>query len=200
MACWLYLLSSDQSASAIHRHEIQHPQVARDAVRVLLDPEAGETAQDLAMAVLRGSNVSVVTDADIVTLADRVLTEGRTRRVNYLVEQVHEHRSLDPAFLVALRDRLASSGDASVRAAAIDVGALLPHLDASFAQKMLGDGSAQVRAAVVDSFEMLEPRDRKTGLVLIRDHLAHETHRTVLSACYYSLATLFRRQSSGEEN
>jgi hypothetical protein len=199
MACWRYLLVSDQSAAAMHRHEIPHPDVAREAVRVLLDVEAGETAQDLAMATLRGANVAAVTDKDIVTLADHVLTEGRSRRVNYLIEQVHEHRGIDPELLVAIRDRLAISDDATVRAAATDVGALLPRLDVAFATRMLGDSSPLVRASVVESFEKLEPRDQKGALVLLRDHLGQETHRTVLSACYHSLGTLIRR-SPGDEN
>jgi len=199
MACWRYLLGSDGSAASLHRHEIPHPGVASDAVRVLLDAEAGETAQDLAMAVLRGANVAVVTDEDISSLADRVLTEGRSRRVNYLIEQVHEHRGLDPVFIVALRDRLATSDDANVRATAIDVGALLPRIDVAFCTKMLGDGSPLVRASVVDSFEKLEPRDRKAALRLIRDHLGSESHRSVLSACYHCLGTLIRR-SPGDEN
>ncbi len=200
LACWHHLLGSDGSAAAMHRHELSHPDVARDAVRVLIDPEAGETAQDLAMTTLRGSNVAGVTDDDIVTLADRTLTEGRSRRVNWLIEQVHEHRGLDPEFLTALRDRLAASDEATVRTGAIDLGALLPRLDTAFAAKMLGDGSPLVRASVADSFEKLDPRDRKSALRLIRDHLGHETHRTVLSACYFTLGNLIRRQPSGDEN
>jgi len=201
MACWTYLLGSDGSAASLHRHEIPHPEVAADAVRVLLDPEAGETAQDLAMAVLRGCNVSVVTDQDIVTLADRVLTEGRSRRVNYLIEQVHESRGLEPAFLVALRDRLAGSADASVRATAVEVGGMLPRLDVVFARKVFSDGSASVRAAIADQLERVEPLDRARALRLIRDRLDQETHRSVLSACYAALATLIRRgPAQGEEN
>ncbi|MEI9942201.1 MAG: hypothetical protein WDO69_33715 [Pseudomonadota bacterium] len=200
MACWRYLLGSDQSAAAMHRHELAHPEVARDAVRVLLDPEAGETAQDLAMATLRGSNVSVVTDQDIVTLADRALTEGRSRRVNWIIEQVHEHRGLSPEFLVMLRERLAASDEATVRAGAIDIGVLLPRLDAAFAAKMLGDGSPLVRASVADSFEKLDPRDRRSALRLLRDHLGRETHRTVLSTCYHTLGALIRRGPSGDDN
>lgn len=200
LACWKYLLGSDASAASLHRHELAHPEVARDAVRVLLDPETGETAQDLAMATLRGSNVDVVRDDDIVTLADRVLTEGRGRRVNYLIEQVHEHRGLSPEFLVMLRDRLAASDEPTVRAASIDIGALLPRLDVVFAARMLNDRSPLVRAGVVDCFEKLDPRDRRPALRLLRDHLEHETHRTVLSACHYSLGTLIRRQPSGDEN
>jgi hypothetical protein len=119
--------------------------------------------------------------------------------VNYLIEQVHEHRGIDPELLVAIRDRLAISDDATVRAAATDVGALLPRLDVAFATRMLGDSSPLVRASVVESFEKLEPRDQKGALVLLRDHLGQETHRTVLSACYHSLGTLIRR-SPGDEN
>lgn len=193
MASWKYLLGSDQSAASLHRHEIPHPEVARDAVRVLLDAEAGETALDLAMAVLRGANVSVVTNDDIVTIADRVLTEGRSRRVTWMLEQVHEHRGLDPAFLASLRDRLAASDDASVRAASIDVGALLPRFDAVFAGKMLGDGSPLVRATVAEHLERVEPRDREAALGLIRRCLDEETHRSVLSPLYASLGTLIRR-------
>ncbi|HEY0467627.1 MAG TPA: hypothetical protein VGC79_25680, partial [Polyangiaceae bacterium] len=194
MACWRYLLISDGSAGAMHRHDLSHPDVARDAIRVLLDPEAGEGAQDLAMATLRGPNVSVVTDADIVTLADRVLTEGRARRVNWLIEQIHEQRGLSPVFLVALRDRLAAADEPTVRAASIDVGALLPRLDVVFAARMLGDISPLVRASVADALEKTEPLDRESALRLIRDHLEHETHRTVLSAVYFSLGNLIRRR------
>ncbi len=198
MACWRYLLGSDQSAAALHRHELAHPEVAADAVRVLLNPHAGEAAQDLAMSVLRGPNVSAVADVAIVALADSVLTEGRSRRVNYLIEQVHEHRGIAPEFLIALRDRFAASEDATVRADAIAIGALLPRLDVVFAAQMLGDGSPLVRASVVDSFDKLDARDRKAALRLIRDQLSHEAHRTVLSACYYSLGTLIRRQPHGD--
>jgi len=201
MACWRYLLGSDGSAVSMHRHELSHPEVARDAVRVLLDPEAGETAEDLAMAVLRGPNVAVVTDDDIVTLADRILTEGRSRRVNWLIEQVHEHRGLSPEFLMTLRDQLAASDDPTVRGAAVDVGALLPRLDVEFAMKTFGDGSPMVRAVVADSLEKVEQVDRDRALRLIRDHLDHETHRSVLSACYASLSTLIRqRPGRGDQN
>jgi hypothetical protein len=193
MACWRYLLGSDQSAASLPRHELPHPEVARDAVRVLLDTEAGETAQDLAMAVLRGANVSVVTDDDITTIADRVLTEGRSRRVTWMIEQVHEHRGLDPAFLTTLRDRLAASDDASVRATSIDVGALHPRLDALFAEKMLSDRSSLVRAAVADSLEQVEVLDRDVALGLIRGCVDRETHRSVLSPLHASLGTLIRR-------
>ena len=199
MACWRYLLASDLSASAMHRHELAHPEVARDAVRVLLDVESGETAQDLAMAVLRGSNVGVVTDRDITTLADKVLTEGRSRRVSWLAEQVHEHRGLDPEFIVTLRNRLANSDDATVRAGGVDVGALLPRLDVEFAREMFSDGSAQVRAAVADQLERVEHLDRDRALRLIRDRLDQETHRSTLSACYAALATLIRRRPGQED-
>ena len=198
-ACWKYLLGSDQSAASLHRHEIHHPEVAADAVRVLLSPESGETAQDLAMAVLRGPNVAAVTDQDIVTIADRVLSEGRSRRVTYLIERVHEHRGIAPEFLIALRDRLATAEDAAVRAAAVEVGALLPRLDVAFAVRLFGDSSALVRAAVADQLEKVEQRDRDRALQIIRDRLDHETHRSVLSACYAALATLIRRRPGRED-
>jgi Arc/MetJ-type ribon-helix-helix transcriptional regulator len=201
MACWRYLLGSDQSAAAMHRHELVHPEVARDAVRVLLDAEAGETAQDLAMATLRGANVSVVTDDDVVTIADRVLTEGRSRRVTWLIEQTHEYRGLDPAFLVLIRDRLAGADEPTVRSASIDIGALLPRLDVEFATKMFGDRSPLVRSAVADSLDKVEPLDRDRALRLIRNRLDHESNRIVLSACYASLSSLIRRRPrQGEEN
>jgi hypothetical protein len=149
---------------------------------VLLDPDAGEGAQDLTMATLRASNIGAVTDDDITTLADNVVTEGRSRRINCLVEQVHEYRGLATAFLVALRERLAGSDDPAGRAVAGDVSALLPRLDAAFASRMFGDRRPLVRASVVDSFEKVEP----VALRLIRDQLAHETHRIVLSACYHT--------------
>ena len=201
LACWKYLLGSDGNAASLHRHDLSHPEVAREAVRVLLDAEAGETAQDLAMATLRGANVAVVTDDDVMTIADRVLTEGRSRRVTWLIEQTHDYRGLAPAFLVMLRDRLVGADDPTVRSAAVDVGALLPRLDVSFTETMFGDGSAQVRAAVADSLEKVEQVDRDRALRLLRDRLEHETHRSVLSACYGALATLIRRRPGrGDEN
>jgi len=88
-----------------------------------------------------------------------------------------------------------------VRSAAVDVGALLPRLDVSFTETMFGDGSAQVRAAVADSLEKVEQVDRDRALRLLRDRLEHETHRSVLSACYGALATLIRRRPGrGDEN
>lgn len=199
MACWRYLLGSDGSAASLHRHELSHPEVARDAVRILLDPEAGETAQDLAMAVLRGSNVSLVTDEAITTLADRVLTEGRSRRIGWLISEVHEHRGLDPVFIGALRDRLAGADDPSVRAASVDVGALLPRLDVDFAAKMLADRSPLVRAAVAENLERGEALDRDFALGLVRQCLGQEQHRSVLSALYSSLGSLFRRSRERSE-
>lgn len=197
-ACWQYLLRGDGNAASMHRHELAHPDVARDAVRVLRDPEVGESAQDLAMAVLRGSNVAAVTDDDIVSLADQVLTEGRSRRVNWLIEQIHEYRGLNPEFIVQVRDRLAVSDDPATRAASADVGALLPRLDVVFARKLLGDANPLVRAGVVDSLEKAEPRDRREALLVIRDHFGRESHRSVLSACYHVLGSLVRR-SSGDD-
>lgn len=201
VASWRYLLGSDHGAAAMHRHELVHPEVARDAVRVLLDAEAGETAQDLAMATLKGANISVVADDDIVTIADRVLTEGRSRRVTWLIEQTHEYRGLAPAFLVLIRDRLAGADEPTVRAASIDIGALLPRLDVEFAAKMFGDPSSLVRSAVADSLDNVEQLDRDRALRLIRNRLDHESNRIVLSACYASLSSLIRRRPrQGEEN
>jgi hypothetical protein len=165
---------------------------------VLLDPCAGETAQDLAMAVLRGNNVDAVAENDIVVLADRALSEGRARRVIWMIEQVHEYRGLAHEFLVVLRDRLAASDDASVRVGAVHVGALLPRLDVDFAQAMFGDICAPVRAAVAEKLEQVNHLDRDQALRLISNRLSQETHRSVLSDCYAALATLIRRRSSQE--
>ena len=119
--------------------------------------------------------------------------------MNWLIEQVHEQRGLDPKFLVTLRDRLAASEDATVRAASIDVGALLPRLDAVFAEKMLSDRSPLVRAAVAEHLERVETLDRDAALGLIRRCLGQETHRSVLSPLYVSLGALFRRSSNRSE-
>ena len=144
------------------------------------------------MATLRGTNIAVVTDEDVATLADRVLTEGRSRRVNWLIEQTREHRGLKPEFLVALRDRLAASDEATVRAASIDVGALLPRLDEAFAKKMFGDQSPLVRASVADSLQKVEPSDVQQALALARGQLGREEHRSVLSALHYCTGGLVR--------
>jgi hypothetical protein len=192
MAVWTYLLASDASAAMMHRHELSHPGVARDALRVLADSEAGEGAQDLALAVLRGPNVAEASEEDLVSLADRILDEGRVRRVTWLVEQVHEHRGLEPEFITMLRDRLVSSEDAAVRVAAVTTGALLPRLDEHFAARTLLDSSPLVRTAMVEALEGVGQRDREKALVLIRDHLGRENHRSPLSALYCALGSLVR--------
>lgn len=189
---WRYLLSSDASAATMHRQQLNSREVARDALRVLSDADAGETAQELAMAVLRGDNVVEVRDEDLVSLADHILDEGRVRRVTWLVEQVHEQRGLEPAFLVMLRDRMAGSGDAAVRVGSVAVGALLPRLDEDFTRRMLVDASPIVRTAAADTLEAVGQHDREKGLALIRDQLGIETHRSALAALYFALATLVR--------
>ena len=192
MAVWTYLLGSDASAAMMHRHELSHPEVARDALRVLADSEAGEGAQDLALAVLRGPNVAEVGEEDLVSLADHILDEGRVRRVTWLVEQVHELRGLEPAFITMLRDRLVSSENATVRIAAVTMGALLPRLDEHFAARTLLDSSPLVRTAMVEALEGVGQRDREKALVLIRDQLGRENHRSPLSTLYSALGSLVR--------
>jgi hypothetical protein len=192
MAVWTYLLGSDASAATMHHHLLSHPDVAREALRVLSHVDAGEGAQDLAMAVMRGPNVAEVREQDLVSLADRVLDEGRVRRVSWLLEQVHEQRGLTPAFIAMLRDRLASSTDAGVRVGGVTVGALLPRLDEHFAARMFLDSSPLVRTAVADLLDGASQLDREKALVLIRDQLRTETHRSTLSALYFALGTLVR--------
>lgn len=192
MAVWDYLLGSDASAGTIHRHQLTHPDVARAALRVLSDPDAGEGAQDLALSALRGANVAEVGEQDLVSLADRILDEGRAGRVSWLVEQVHEQRGLAPDFIMSLRDRLVNSEDAGVRVGGVTVGALLSRLDEQFAKRMFLDLSPVVRTAVADSLEAVSEADRSAALKLIRDQLRVEVHRSPLSALYSVLGILVR--------
>jgi len=192
MTVWRYLLQSDASAELLHRHELINPEVARDAVRVLCNGDAGDIAHDLALAVLHGQNATEVGERDLMSLADRIVTETRVRRVTWLVEQVHEHRGLDPTFIVELRDRLSKSDDPAVRVCGVSVGALLPRLDETFAAHLMRDESAPVRTAVVETLEGVGKADREKALVLIRDHLAVESHRSVIAALHFALSGLIR--------
>lgn len=197
LVVWGYLLASDASAGAIHRHLLSHPDVARAAVSVLRDSDAGEGAQDLALAVLRGPNLIEVHERDLLSIADRILDDGRARRVACLVEQVHEQRGLTPEFLAMLRDRLANSEDAAVRVGAVTIGALLPRLDEHFAIRMFVDSSPLVRTAVADTLEGAERPDQERALGLIREQLRAETHRSVLAALYAALSALIRAGGRG---
>lgn len=192
VAVWRFLLGSDASAVLLHRHALQHPDVARDAIRVLLDRETGEGERDLALAVLRNSNVDAITEENIASIVDRVLDEGRARQVGFLVERVHEQRGLSAAFLTTLRDRLATSDASSVRSLAVEVSGLLPKLDEAFLIRMFGDSSPVVRSATADLLERTEQQDRSQALTLIRNHLAIEQHRSVISACLHALGSLVR--------
>ncbi len=192
MAVWRFLLVSDQGASVLHRHDLIHAEVARDAVRVLLGRDSGDGACDLALAVLRHENVSVITDDDLITIADRVMDEGKARRLTWLIEQAHELRGLGPEYIVALRDRLAGSELVSVRVAAVEVGALLPRLDEHFAMRMLADGAAPVRTAVAELLEKTDAPDKPLALAIVRQQLDVERHRTPLSALHHAMGSMIR--------
>jgi hypothetical protein len=192
MAVWRFLLASDASAVVLHRHELQHPEVARAAIGVLLDHDAGESERDLALAVLRGANVAEISRNDLVTIVDRVLDEGRVRQVAWLIDRVHEERGLTAQFLIDLRDRLTGSEAASVRAASLEVCSLLPRLDQQFALRMFGDGAPAVRVATAEMLERVEAVDGPQALVLVRGQLAMEEHRSVISACHAAVGTLVK--------
>lgn len=192
VAAWRFLLGSEASAVVLHRHALQHPEVAADAVRVLLDRETGEGERDLALAVLRDSNLDLVTEEQLASVVDHVLSEGRARQVGFLIDRVHEQRGLSATFIVALRDRLATSNAAPVRSVAVEVTGLLPKLDEPFVARMFRDPSPVVRAATADLLERSETQDRTQALALIREHLAVEQHRSVISACLYTLGSLVR--------
>jgi hypothetical protein len=194
VSAWRFLLGSEASAVVLHRHALQHPEVAADAIRVLLDRETGEGERDLALAVLRDSNLDLVAEGQLASIVDHVLGEGRARQVGSLIERVHEHRGLSAAFIMALRDRLATSDAAQVRSVAVDVTGLLPKLDEPFIARMFRDQSPVVRSAAADMLERTETQDRTQALGLIREHLAVEQHRSVVSACLYALGSLVRTE------
>lgn len=195
MAIWRFLLGVDGGAMLLHRHHLSHQDVARDAVRVLLDSEVGEGGRDLALAVLRDENLAVVQDEHLLTIADRLANDGQVRRLGWLVERIHEERGLTPELILFLRDRLAASEVAAVRAAGVEIGGLLARLDRSFVVRMLADHAPPVRSAVADAMEKVEALDRPLAAAIVREHLLTETHRSVISACHYALGSLVR--SSG---
>jgi hypothetical protein len=192
VAAWRFLLGSEASAVVLHRHALEHPEVAADAIRVLLDRETGECERDLALAVLRDSNLDLVTEDQLASIVDHVLSEGRARQVGFLIDRVHEQRGLSVPFIVALRDRLAASEAASVRSVAVGVTGLLPKLDEPFVARMFRDSSPVVRSATADLLENAETQDRPQALALIRERLAVEQHRSVISACLHALGSLVR--------
>ncbi len=196
MAVWRWLLQSGGGASALHLHELASSEVARDAVRILtVDPEAGDDARDLALAALRGENLAVVTDADVLLLAERAVDEGRTRRFTFLVECIHELRGFSPDFLTVLRDRLAASSSPLARAAAIEVGALLARVDEQFTERMLRDASPMVRRAAIEQLERVEVPDRECAATIVRRHLSGEQHRSVVGTGLSVLGALVRRET-----
>lgn len=195
MAVWRWLLQSGSGASALHLHELSSSEVARDAVRILtVDPEAGDDARDLALAALHGENLAVVTDADVLLLAERVVDEGRTRRFTFLVECIHELRGFAPDFLRVLRDRLAASSSPQVRAAATEVGGLLARVDEHFTERMLRDASPMVRRAALEQLEHVEVPDRERAAAIVRRHLSAEQHRSVIGTGLSVLGALVRRE------
>jgi hypothetical protein len=192
MAVWRYLLVTDGSAVALHRHPLIDADVAAGAVRILRDPDSGENAYDLAVAVLKDQNVRVVTDEDLVTIANRMTDEGHVRRLAWLIERVHEERGLTPEFLVLLRERLSGSADPSVRAAAVEIAGLAARLDEGFVTRMINDSAPLVRTAVADLLEKVEASDRPLALVIVRRQLNTELHKTVLSGLFHCMGSLVR--------
>src|SRR5438876_961179 len=86
--------------------------------------------------------------------------------------------------------RGAPSDAASVRTVAVEVGGLLAKLDDDFVSRMFRDPSPIVRSATADLLERTEAQDRAQALALIRERLAVEQHRSVISACLYALGSL----------
>jgi hypothetical protein len=120
---------------------------------------------------------------------------GRTRRFTYLVESVHEMTGLTAEFLKMLRDRLTLSSLPSVRAAGVEVGALLPHLDDIFVERMLLDTSPIVRRTVLEVLERVEVLERAKAAAIVRHHLGSaERHRTVIAAGLSCLSGLVKRE------
>jgi hypothetical protein len=197
MLVWRWLLHSNAPPSMLHQHRIQSTEVARDAVRVLTrDADAGDDARDLALAVLQDENLEVVTEEDVLLMADNVLDEDYRRRFAHLIEGVHEQRGLAAAFLTILRDRLAAHAVAPVRATGVEVGALLPRLDPDFAARMLADRSPIVRRTVLEHLDRVEEADRGLAAKLVRTHLAsREEHHTVIASALGALSQLVRRTS-----
>ncbi len=192
MSVWRHLLASDGSV-VLHRHELIHEEVGRDALRVLRDRDSGEGACDLAVAVLKDQNVRVISDDDLVTIADRMLDESKVRRLTWLIERIHEERGLTPELIVGLRDRLAVSHEPDVRAGAAEIGALVPRLDEHFAIRLINDPAPPVRTAVADLLEKVDLVDRPRALVIARQRLDVEQHRAVLSALHYCVGSLERQ-------
>jgi len=192
MACWRFLVESESSGNSLNQHQLQDPEVARDAVRILLDPEAGTDVQDLALAVLQDQNLHALTEPDLATILDRIMTADRARQVGWLVYRLHQELGLSNESLIRIRDRFASSDVAAVRAQAPGISALLPRLDQEFALRILQDPKPPVRSAGLDMLQEVESIDAPQALLLARDHLATEQHRNVISSCHFAIGSLMR--------
>jgi len=195
MAAWRWLIHSESGASALHLQELPSAEVAIEAIRILKgEIDAGENARDLAMAVMRGENLAVVRDADIVLMAERAMGEGRLRRFVYVIEGVHELRGLSSDFIRLLRDRLSSSPSPAARAAGVEIGALLPRVDLPFLEHMLVDPSPVVRRCALEMLERVEMLERTVAATVVRRHLSNEQHRSVIASGLTTLGSLVRRE------
>jgi len=192
LACWQFLLESEASAHSLNQHRLQDPEVARDAVRLLLDQNSSTGVQDLALSVLQDQNLHAITEQDLATILERVMTESRARMVGWLIDRIHEERGLSNESLIRIRNRFASSNVAAVRAQGPAVSALLPRLDQEFAIRILQDPAPAVRSAVLEMLHTVEPLDAPQALLLVQAHLATEQHRNVISSCHLAAGHLMR--------
>jgi hypothetical protein len=198
MALWCFMLSSEASAATLHRQRLIHPDVAADAIRVLLDRSTSEAERDLALGALRDSNLNGITEQQVAGVVDRALDEGRARQAGHLIESVHEEVGLSAEFLQKARDRLAEAHAPAVRSTAVDVARLLPAFDGAFWASCFADRSPVVRTAVAQALELADKNDDVAQAIsLIRERLKIEGHRSVIAACLSALGSLIRIGAQG---
>jgi hypothetical protein len=151
LALWRWLCSTLPTCGWQHARqlgEMPDPVVTSEAIKVLSDGDAGAELQGLAVELLSGSaHAQLVTDDVLLGYVERGHAEEAARHAARLAVEVQRVRRVGRDVLLQLRDRLAASGTAAVRATSIDVAMVMP-LDVNFIRRMLHDEAAEVRQMV----------------------------------------------------
>ncbi len=192
LAVWRWLARTGGNAIALLRvNVIPGDEVVREAVMTLKSANVGDEVEDLAITILeRASNLSSITDADVTAIMDGEPGPGRSRRLIWFLEAVHEHSGVSSAVLVALRDRWASSEKHYLREASIGVATLLSGLDEAYLARLLADSSPRVRSAVAGLLGATDGQDGHVAERLLKARMVVEEHRQVRSDLHLALGSL----------
>jgi len=161
------------------------------ALEALKDPDAGADLQDLAITIVENSpDLSMVSDADMLAIADGEPPPDRARRVVWFVEALHEGKGLPSTLLRALRDRWAASVHLHLRERSVEIAALLPGLDKAYVEPLLVDPLPKVRRAVAALLGAAEGEDSHAAELLLQARLRDEEDPRVRAQLHVALGSL----------